>query len=91
MFLISWNKLINMVTSIFGAVTGPKYDRKYHTKLVKVLLGNTTINQTLTDVVIPTFDIKRLQPVIFSTDAVRIYEPTNQENSYIFLMFKIQM
>ena len=80
-----------MVTSFFGAVTGLNYDGKYHMKLLKVILGNTTINQTLTEVVISTFDIKSLQPVIFSTDAVCIHEPTNQENSYIFLMFKIQM
>ncbi|GFY93839.1 PATATIN-like protein 5 [Actinidia rufa] len=63
------NNLINTVTSFFGAVTGPKYDGKHLRTLVKDLLGNTTVNQTLTDVVIPTFDIKRLQPVIFSTDA----------------------
>ncbi|XP_057500789.1 patatin-like protein 2 [Actinidia eriantha] len=65
----SGNNLINTVTSFFGAVTGPKYDGKHLRTLVKELLGNTTVNQTLTDVVIPTFDIKRLQPVIFSTDA----------------------
>ncbi|PSS21307.1 Patatin-like protein [Actinidia chinensis var. chinensis] len=63
------NNLINTVISFFGAVTGPKYDGKHLRTLVKELLGNTTVNQTLTDVVIPTFDIKRLQPVIFSTDA----------------------
>lgn len=55
---------------MFGAVTGPKYDGKYLKSLIKELLGNITINQTLTDVIIPAFDIKRLQPVIFSTDDV---------------------
>ncbi|KAH7853049.1 hypothetical protein Vadar_032606 [Vaccinium darrowii] len=64
----SRNNFIAKVTSLFGKVTGPKYDGKYLKSLTKELLGNITINQTLTDVIIPAFDIKRLQPVIFSTD-----------------------
>lgn len=64
----SRNNFVTKVTSLFGAVTGPKYDGKYLKSLTKELLGNITINQTLTDVIIPAFDIKRLQPVIFSTD-----------------------
>ncbi|KAG5535682.1 hypothetical protein RHGRI_023446 [Rhododendron griersonianum] len=64
----SRNNFITKVTSLFGAVTGPEYDGKYLRSLTRELLGNITINQTLTDVIIPTFDIKRLQPVIFSTD-----------------------
>ncbi|PSS21309.1 Patatin-like protein [Actinidia chinensis var. chinensis] len=64
----SRNNFIGMVTGLFGTVTGPKYDGKYLKTMVKDLLGNLTLKQTLTDVIIPTFDIKRLQPVIFSTD-----------------------
>ncbi|BFG18444.1 hypothetical protein CerSpe_047180 [Prunus speciosa] len=45
----------------------PKYDRKYLHKMVKEKLGDQHLRDTLTNVVIPTFDIKRLQPVIFST------------------------
>ncbi|KAL6993708.1 hypothetical protein U1Q18_011821 [Sarracenia purpurea var. burkii] len=63
----SRNNFINKVTSIIGAVTGPKYDGKYLKSITKEILGNTTIKQTLTDVIIPTFDITRLHPVIFST------------------------
>ncbi|KAM4128441.1 hypothetical protein ACJW30_02G166900 [Castanea mollissima] len=51
----------------FAAVVGPKYDGKYLRSLTDGLLGNLTLKQTLTDVIIPTFDIKLLQPVIFST------------------------
>ncbi|KAG5535683.1 hypothetical protein RHGRI_023446 [Rhododendron griersonianum] len=58
----SRNNFITKVTSLFGAVTGPEYDGKYLRSLTRELLGNITINQTLTDVIIPTFDIKRLQP-----------------------------
>ncbi|KAA8531731.1 hypothetical protein F0562_006552 [Nyssa sinensis] len=52
-------------SSFFG---GPKYDGSYLRSLIRQLLGNVTINQTLTNVIIPTFDIKSLQPIIFSTD-----------------------
>ncbi|XP_015890108.3 patatin-like protein 2 [Ziziphus jujuba] len=47
---------------------GPKYDGEYLHSLAKNLLGDLTIKQTLTNVVIPTFDIKRLQPVIFTSN-----------------------
>ncbi|KAL8473130.1 hypothetical protein ACS0TY_030097 [Phlomoides rotata] len=52
------------ITNLFG---GPKYDGKYLKSVVQGVLGNLTISQTLTNVVIPTFDIKRLQPLIFTT------------------------
>lgn len=55
---------------MFGA-TGPKYDGKYLRSLTDELLGDLTVKQTLTNVVIPTFDIKLLQPIIFSTKDVR--------------------
>ncbi|XP_075483226.1 patatin-like protein 2 isoform X2 [Primulina tabacum] len=55
---------VSKVTNLIG---GPKYDGKYLRSLVEGLLGNLTIIQTLTNVVIPTFDLKRLQPVVFTT------------------------
>ncbi|XP_059293663.1 patatin-like protein 2 [Lycium ferocissimum] len=48
-------------------MNGPKYDGKYLHKLIKGLLGSTRLHDTLTAVVVPTFDIKTLQPVIFSS------------------------
>ncbi|KAA8537729.1 hypothetical protein F0562_027281 [Nyssa sinensis] len=59
------------VTKIIKALSGPKYDGKYLHSLVKEKLGNTRLHQTLTNVAIPTFDIKRLQPTIFSTYEVK--------------------
>uniref|UniRef100_A0A5B6ZKA4 Patatin n=1 Tax=Davidia involucrata TaxID=16924 RepID=A0A5B6ZKA4_DAVIN len=64
----SRNNFMDTLSSLFGAVTGPKYDGKYIRSLTKELLGNLTIKQTLTNVIIPTFDIKHLQPIIFSTN-----------------------
>ncbi|XP_058185012.1 patatin-like protein 2 isoform X2 [Rhododendron vialii] len=54
--------------AINNSTTGPKYDGIYLKSLLQQALGDITIGQTLTDVVIPTFDIKYLQPIIFSTD-----------------------
>ncbi|KAL3626785.1 hypothetical protein CASFOL_029357 [Castilleja foliolosa] len=59
----SRDNIVGRVTNFFG---GPKYDGKYLKSLIQGLLGNLTVSQTLTDVVIPTFDIKRLQPIIFT-------------------------
>ncbi|XP_059623825.1 patatin-like protein 3 [Cornus florida] len=63
----SRNSFVDKVTGLIGAVSGPKYDGKYLKSIVKEILGNLTINQTLTNVVIPAFDIKHLQPIIFTT------------------------
>ncbi|GFP94558.1 patatin-like protein 2 [Phtheirospermum japonicum] len=59
----SRDNIVGRVTNFFG---GPKYDGKYLKSLIQGLLGNLTVSQTLTDVVIPSFDIKRLQPIIFT-------------------------
>ncbi|KAK2967545.1 hypothetical protein RJ640_030416, partial [Escallonia rubra] len=64
----SRNNFLDAIRNLVGIVRGPKYDGKYLRTLTKGLLGDLTIRQTLTDVVIPAFDIKRLQPVIFTTD-----------------------
>lgn len=46
---------------------GPKYDGNYLRQVVREKLGETRLHQTLTNVVIPTFDIKYMQPTIFTT------------------------
>ncbi|KAK8489366.1 hypothetical protein V6N11_082696 [Hibiscus sabdariffa] len=59
------------VMNMIRGVMGPKYDGKYLHGVLKQKLGNTRLNQTLTNVVIPTFDIKQLQPIIFSSYEVK--------------------
>ncbi|KAF6176163.1 hypothetical protein GIB67_023454 [Kingdonia uniflora] len=49
------------------AVLGPRYNGKFLQDLIKRNLGSTRLQHTLTDVVIPTFDIKELHPTIFSS------------------------
>jgi hypothetical protein len=46
---------------------GPKYDGKYLHAQLRRLLGNMRLDRTLTNVVIPTFDIAYMQPMIFSS------------------------
>ncbi|KAK0576788.1 hypothetical protein LWI29_023267 [Acer saccharum] len=58
-------------SSMFKSLTGPKYNGKYLHSLVKEKLGGVRLRQTLTNVVIPTFDIKKLQPIIFSSYDVK--------------------
>ncbi|XP_031479827.1 patatin-like protein 2 isoform X2 [Nymphaea colorata] len=61
---VSW---INRIKKLVAAATGPRYDGEYLHKLVKDKFGDTKLHQTLTNVVIPTFDIKLLEPVVFSS------------------------
>ncbi|KAG6624696.1 patatin-like protein 2 [Carya illinoinensis] len=63
--------LFPLTTKILKALSGPKYDGKYLHNLVREKLGSTRMHQTLTNVVIPTFDLKRLQPTIFSSYEVK--------------------
>ncbi|KAG9458189.1 hypothetical protein H6P81_002697 [Aristolochia fimbriata] len=53
--------------NLLGAFVGPKYDGKYLHSLVRRLLGDKRLHQTLTNVVVTAFDVKYMQPVIFST------------------------
>ncbi|KVI06666.1 Acyl transferase/acyl hydrolase/lysophospholipase [Cynara cardunculus var. scolymus] len=52
---------------VIRALTGPKYDGVYLHELIQETVGNIRLHETLTNVVIPTFDIKRMQPTIFSS------------------------
>ncbi|XP_031120227.1 patatin-like protein 1 [Ipomoea triloba] len=45
---------------------GPKYDGKYLHQVLHDKLGNTRLHQTLTPIVIPTFDITNFQPHVFT-------------------------
>ncbi|XP_019149982.1 PREDICTED: patatin-like protein 2 [Ipomoea nil] len=52
-------------------LVGPKYDGKYLHQVLQDQLGDTRISQTLTHVVIPTFDIKTFEPTVFTTCDVK--------------------
>ncbi|KAK4755958.1 hypothetical protein SAY87_009715 [Trapa incisa] len=56
---------------IIRAVIGPNYSGKYLHKVVGELLGEKKLHETITNIVVPTFDIKILQPTIFSSYQLR--------------------
>ncbi|WMV14942.1 hypothetical protein MTR67_008327 [Solanum verrucosum] len=66
----SRSSFLKRLTNIFG---GPKYDGKYLKTLVRSILGNLTVTQALTQLVIPSFDIKRLQAVVFTTSDAKAH------------------
>lgn len=65
--------IFGLIRSVFKLFRGPKYDGKYLHDVVREKLKETRLHQTLTNIVIPTFDIKRLQPTIFSTYEAKKY------------------
>ncbi|KAL1822123.1 hypothetical protein ACET3Z_008901 [Daucus carota] len=69
--------------SAFAQLLGPKHDGKYLHDVVREKLRDTRLHQTLTNVVIPTFDIKHLQPTIFSTYEAKKYPCFNARLSDI--------
>ncbi|XP_059670925.1 patatin-like protein 2 [Cornus florida] len=77
--------LFSSITNIFHDLMKPKYDGKYLHSLVQTMLGEATLDQTLTEVVIPAFDIKLLQPNIFSTNEAKVNALKNAKLSDICL------
>lgn len=53
--------------SVLASPTRPRYNGKFLHGKIRSMLGETRVCDTLTDVVIPTFDVRLLQPIIFST------------------------
>jgi hypothetical protein len=59
------------LATLLGLVMGPKYDGKFLHSKVKSLTHETRLSQSLTNIVIPTFDVKYLQPTVFSSYEVQ--------------------
>nr|GMD84893.1 patatin-like protein 2 [Ipomoea batatas] len=59
--------LFGPIRKTIRSLVGPKYDGVYLHKIIEETLGQTRLHETLTNIVVPTFDITRLQPTIFST------------------------
>ncbi|KAF3339431.1 patatin-like protein 2 [Carex littledalei] len=62
-----WCGFLGFVRSLFG----PRYTGRYLRDIIEKKLKETRISETRTYIVIPTFDIKLLQPAIFSTSEGR--------------------
>ncbi|CAM0873518.1 unnamed protein product [Alopecurus aequalis] len=55
------------LAAVIASLRRPRYSGKYLHGKIRKMLGETRMCDTLTDVVIPTFDVRLLQPIIFST------------------------
>ena len=67
------NRVITEAIEMVKILTGPEYDGQYLHKILKEKLRDTHLHQTLTNVVIPTYDIKLRQTTIFSSYKVSLY------------------
>ncbi|KAG6402863.1 hypothetical protein SASPL_135077 [Salvia splendens] len=56
---------------LMDILVGPKYNGKYLQELTREILGETRLHHKLTNVVVPSFDIKLMQPTIFSSYEVK--------------------
>ncbi|KAL7089337.1 hypothetical protein ACP275_13G181300 [Erythranthe tilingii] len=61
------NLVSHTATTMKCLLSGPKYDGKYLRSLLRNKLGETKLHDTLTNIVIPTFDIKKMSHTIFSS------------------------
>ncbi|KAL6650915.1 hypothetical protein ACP70R_009840 [Stipagrostis hirtigluma subsp. patula] len=66
-----WGSLLAPVAKLAGAVMGPKYDGSFLHDKIKSLTRDVTVAGTVTNVVVPAFDVKYMQPVIFCTHEAR--------------------
>ncbi|XP_059295222.1 patatin-like protein 2 [Lycium ferocissimum] len=57
----------NKIVTLLRMMYGPKYDGKYLRNLIRGLLGSRRLHETITHLLIPTYDIKILQPQVFSS------------------------
>ncbi|KAL3722149.1 hypothetical protein ACJRO7_034502 [Eucalyptus globulus] len=58
---------LSSVLNTMKSLTGTKYNGVYLCKLMRKLLGSTRLHDTLTGLVIPTFGVKKLQPILFAS------------------------
>ncbi|KAK2391671.1 patatin protein [Trifolium repens] len=65
------HKHLGSIGKLFRSLAGPKYDGKYLHSVVREKLGEIRVHETLTNIVIPTFDIKTMQPTIFSSYKIK--------------------
>ncbi|CAH1442757.1 unnamed protein product [Lactuca virosa] len=65
------HRRLGAVKKAIKALRGPKYDGEHLHKVIRETLKEKQLHETLTNVVIPTFDIKCLQPMIFSSFQIK--------------------
>ncbi|CAH9101394.1 unnamed protein product [Cuscuta europaea] len=61
----------HLIEFVYKMAFHPMYDGVYLHSKIKNMIGDIKLNQTLTNVVIPTYDVHHLKPVIFSSFQAR--------------------
>lgn len=64
---------LSSITNGIEALSHPKYDGEYLHKLLRERLGDKQLHHTLTNIIIPTFDVKLQEPTTFSSFRVGLY------------------
>ncbi|RLM58410.1 patatin-like protein 1 [Panicum miliaceum] len=59
-----WQTTKNVWKKAWG---GPKYDGDFLHKTIEKVMQDIKVKDTLSNIVVPTFDIKRMHPVLFNT------------------------
>ncbi|KAM0066868.1 putative peptidase C1A, papain, patatin-like phospholipase domain-containing protein [Helianthus debilis subsp. tardiflorus] len=62
----------SLPAKVIKALWGPKYDGVHLHKVIRKQLEERRLHETITNVVIPTYDIKAMKPVIFSSFRLKI-------------------
>jgi patatin-like phospholipase/acyl hydrolase len=65
--------MLSSVMNLWSTMRGPKYDGVFLHDKIRDLTHDVRIADTVTNVIVPAFDVKYLQPVIFTT-----YEAKNE-------------
>ena len=66
----SFPDIIRSIRSLILTLCYPRYDGGPLRDIIQKLLKETMLSESLTNVIIPSFDIKLLQPTVFCTSKV---------------------
>jgi hypothetical protein len=66
-FLLKWRLLPNFIRKKLRSLVFPRYDGVKLHEIIKEEVGGKLLSDALTNVIIPTFDIKLFKPIIFSS------------------------
>lgn len=66
-FLLNWGLLPNFIRKKLRSLVFPRYDGVKLHEIINEEVGQKLLSDALTNVIIPTFDIKLFQPIIFSS------------------------
>ncbi|XP_043717869.1 patatin-like protein 2 [Telopea speciosissima] len=83
---IFWlNSSLNSLEQLVRAFYEPEFNGTYYYKVAEEMSGGIRMNETVTNVVIPTYDMKLLKPTIFTTTQAKFDEKMNANLSDVVI------